>query len=326
MTNIMTKEETVLNKQINNDSLNKLFEYYSIKRLYEEEYQLIKLNLIKNNNLSWKEKRIELTKKLVKCVNCKRNVGTIFSKTLNNEGDDRFLELRAKCGDRKDPCPLNIEIDIDRLTHFIPDTIHEMSIELNKLKNDIIKYKNNVIFGYINVNNEEIYKLKTDLKWTNDYLNFITNKMNNIDRNFEKEEKLNELYKQFYTQINSIKEWMKEYELNNDNKYILDSVEIYINGIEPLLKEIRNIKYKHMNVEIIDNKFHLIQKKYDEDDLEEKLDNYINVKSFIVGMGKNVKKNDTKKVNRTKKNDENKKTRKNKISVNFNIDEEKEME
>jgi hypothetical protein len=217
---------------------------------------------------------------------------------------------------------LNIEIELDTLIDFIPDVIDEMTYELNKIKTDIIKYKNNIIFGYIEPNGNEIETLKDNLKTTNDYLNLIINKIENINTNYEKEEKLNELYKQFYTQINFIKELMNEYSLTNDNKYIFNSVEIYINEIEPLIKEIRKEKYKYMNVEIIDNKFHLIQKNYDEDDLEEKPDNYINIKSFVVGMGGNVKKGITKKIRSKKKDGEVKQTKKNKTAVKFSIDEE----
>jgi hypothetical protein len=81
------------------DSFN---EYYKLKNNYELEIKKEKRKIIKNSELSWKEKRSEFKKYKPKCINCKRPVGTIFSGIYNTS--DEFRELKAICGSFSEPC------------------------------------------------------------------------------------------------------------------------------------------------------------------------------------------------------------------------------
>jgi hypothetical protein len=54
----------------------------------------------------------------------------------------------ALCGDRKTPCPLDIKINLG-VVYNITDDIHNDEATINNLKRDIIKAKNNLLFGYI---------------------------------------------------------------------------------------------------------------------------------------------------------------------------------
>ena len=51
------------------NNTNKLFEYYSIKKLYEDKMDTLKNDLIKDVNYTWKEKRAILSTKIPACVN-----------------------------------------------------------------------------------------------------------------------------------------------------------------------------------------------------------------------------------------------------------------
>ena len=86
-----------------------LNDYYKLKNNYENEILKEKKKIIKNQELSWKEKRNEFKSFKPKCINCKRPVGTIFSIKYNTEVE--FRELKAICGSRTDPCNLNININ-----------------------------------------------------------------------------------------------------------------------------------------------------------------------------------------------------------------------
>lgn len=281
----------------NTKNTDKLFEYYSIKNLYEKEINTAKEKIIKNENLNLKEKRQEMTKKKAKCVNCKRNVGTIFTR----KADDLKTSLKAYCGDRENPCPLNINIEIDYV-EYIPQLLIDFSKEINKIKNDIIKYKNNIIFGYNNVDTAEIKKITEDLEYNISYFNLMNVKYNDIDNNYEKNKKKEDLSLKLYEVIDEIKKLIQEFKNTNDKKYIKNAVELYIDVIIPLNKEIREIKYKHIDVEESENIFTLTQINTPIDDLENKDNDYIKILSFVIGMGKKTEKTRKKRTNLDKTN------------------------
>ena len=120
-------------------------EYYDLKQQYrvskEKEIQTF---LETNDKMSWREKRNLFKSLNYKCINCRRYVGSIFKTTMVEQ--DRHLI--AKCGDHSNPCPLNIEINIGTILSY------EYALQIDKevildYKKDIIKDKNNLMFGYI---------------------------------------------------------------------------------------------------------------------------------------------------------------------------------
>jgi hypothetical protein len=93
--------------------------YYKMKSEYEEANLKNRNKIMKNQNLSWKEKRTEYKKLKPKCINCKRPVGSIFSSVYNPDENGR--KLMAVCGDRANPCPLNITINLGETTTYFDD-------------------------------------------------------------------------------------------------------------------------------------------------------------------------------------------------------------
>jgi hypothetical protein len=108
--------------------------YYKLKNDYDESIQEQKKKILSMTGLSLKEKRIEFRKLKNKCVNCKRPVGSIFNTKL--EGNNKYYSkdrvLVALCGDRDDPCPLNIEINLSSINDLRKIIIEE---RLNLLLN-----------------------------------------------------------------------------------------------------------------------------------------------------------------------------------------------
>jgi hypothetical protein len=135
-----------------NDALKK---YYRLKNEYEESLNDNKKKIMNSAGLSLKEKRIEFHKLKRKCVNCKRPVGTIFNTKFSNDETSYIIKkdrhLIALCGDRDDPCPLNIDINLGA-TDDIRNIVIKYEKELNEFKNKIIIDKNELLFGYITSN------------------------------------------------------------------------------------------------------------------------------------------------------------------------------
>lgn len=121
--------------------------FYELKNQYEEKYyEKYMQSIIKNKTKSKREKRVDFSKlPKPECISCNRNVGTIFS--VKHHTEEPFRIFVAKCGDLKEPCPLDIHFEIyDRDTY--ERTINESMKDLNKVKKEIIQEKNDVMFGY----------------------------------------------------------------------------------------------------------------------------------------------------------------------------------
>ena len=84
--------------------------------------------------------------KNLKCVNCNRNVKTIFLTTYNEENKSRVLS--AKCGDAENPCNLNIEIVLNPV-ELLDNMVNREKETLSAHQLQIIKTKNDLLFGYI---------------------------------------------------------------------------------------------------------------------------------------------------------------------------------
>ena len=82
--------------------LEALKNYYELKKVYEKQYYQKKLNIIKQTNLSTKEKKQKFQEMKKLCINCKKEGGTIFTNKNNT--------LKALCGNESNPCKLNIEL------------------------------------------------------------------------------------------------------------------------------------------------------------------------------------------------------------------------
>jgi len=128
------------------DTINEaMTKYYELKMKYDNEITKIKTK-IKDEFKTVREKRRAFNKIKPKCVNCHRPVKTIFKTIYNPTTTSR--NLIAKCGDLEKPCGLNININIGHC-EILTDSIKLYEDSLNVLKNDIIKEKNMVLFGYV---------------------------------------------------------------------------------------------------------------------------------------------------------------------------------
>ena len=124
-------------------------EFYRLKEKYESVYYEKYVKPIIKSGKSKREKRVEYSK-LPKheCINCKRQVNTIFKISSDNRLD--LKKFMVKCGDFQDPCPLDIQINYvfrEQFDKIIKEGLEKIEI----IKLQIIKEKNNALFFDKNV-------------------------------------------------------------------------------------------------------------------------------------------------------------------------------
>jgi hypothetical protein len=244
------------------DYLDALNNYYKLKETYENNFNKEKTNIKNNNNLSWKERRMEYKSYKPKCVNCKRPVGTIFSRIYDEKEFSHVL--KAICGDIQDPCSLNITLNIGYFD-TIPNIVKKDEKDMEDLKILLIKDKNNLLFGYISteVALENFDNLKKEIVDISASLETLTEKWMNLNDDTKIKDALNKKQEEGYIVINSIKKLIDDYSHNNNPSLIYDAVTIYVNQLTPILKQVMDLKYDINQVEFMEdeNVYRLIQKK-----------------------------------------------------------------
>jgi len=278
-----------------NEALNN---YYQFKTLYETSYNKEKRDIITNKKLSWNEKRSNFQKLKQKCINCKRPVGTIFSRKFNDDGYTEFTSLSAVCGDRVKPCKLNIKLKIGSV-NSLENNIKTLDDSIKEAKKMIIQKKNELLFGYTTteqaINTFEQYK--TELNETYDLKNFFLELLINKTDNEDKKKELKELLTEYYIIIKNISQDVKDSNIDDNIQLLEDTIRNnYVdllmnkpseNGNPPhigKLEKIRNLKYMYSNVEYDEdtNEYHLIQKKNTIESLEDPFRS--EVVSYVFGI------------------------------------------
>lgn len=249
-------EQQYIHEEKINSAVNK---YYALKMKYQSEINSLKkkINIGLNSN---REKRNAFVRLKIKCINCRRPVKTIFQTIYNEKTGSR--SLIAKCGDVVSPCGLKININVG-YCEMLTDSIPLYENMLSNIKNDIIKEKNNTLFGY--TTNEQAIsnfnKMKDDVteftETLETYYYLYLNKM-------PKKEYIANLQYKVYEFINAIK---KQVEANNPE----NAIDIYLSDLNPILSKLMKLKY-HMNMVEFDEKkevYTLIQRPTTPHDFEQ---------------------------------------------------------
>lgn len=261
-----------------------LDQYYRYKDKYESNLKKEKTQIIKLDGLSWREKRAEYMKIKPKCINCRRPVGSIFSTKKQEDG----RHLIALCGDRKQPCPFNININLG-LVQNIQENLRNDETELNEYKHKVIIDKNDLLFGYITAEEavSKFDKLKEQVSEFTKIYEFTLQTYLNVVDNEEKKAELEKNQMEFYNNLDNFNLMINQYNSTQNTQLIVDAVELYTNSIQPRANEIMNKKYVYNGVEYNedDNTFHLIQMSITNENLEWDLaDDGQTVVSFKVGV------------------------------------------
>ena len=255
--------------------------YYKLKNEYDEKTKENKNSVRNDRTLTLKEKRAKFANIKPKCINCAKSSGTIFLNVYSSETHQRHLI--AKCGDRSNPCELSIDLAVgecDSLASYIKQA--EDIIENNK--KNVIKDKNNMLFGYIT--SDEALKLfdkyKKDITDYTEILEMHLTDYNNATLNKSKLAEIKKIQQDIYANIDEIKKQMGNFTHTNNTQSIKNAVNIYIDNLLPLNKSLIDSKYNACFVEYNDitNEYHLIQKETTINSLELCLES--NVISFQI--------------------------------------------
>jgi len=266
--------------------------FYSLKQQYEEINKTQKNNIIFNKNLTKHEKKQALQKIIPKCINCKRIGGTIFSIKYDDEKLSRVL--KSHCAVSPNPCGLDIHIETGH-TEYIPDVIKNYNIEISNIKKDIIKNKNDTIFGYDDPNQiiTNFEKLKEQLEIQTEIRNSYVEKLFNVVNNLEKKARIEEANIALKNTIETIKNLIRNPSDIDRQVRIKNVIDIYINELQPILNVIRTNLYMEEYVETIskkdDNTYKLIKNKVNIESLEENI-SIPQVISFVIGEKQKRKK------------------------------------
>ncbi len=265
--------------------------YYQKKATYDKEYERKKETVRKDGELSDAEKREKIKKIARKCIVCESSEGTIFSQT------GRMLS--AICGNRASPCTLNINIERPSVKQF-EDVEEQLDAAINKLKDDVILSKYNILFNFSQFDNAFVDKADEIRKKIKDYDDLKKKYMElytKATRIEERREKVTKEEYDFLVKVDELKKIIKE-----SDEYV-SANEHYVNIMTPLLNKIRQDKYDTIDIvrETADGNVLMNEDKSDKGEYFRLIREPISLNNRLITVVSGVvNSNETKKEKRTK--------------------------
>ena len=250
------KSESKEKKLTTNSFTTALSTYYKLKGEYNAKINK-SVKQIYNSDLTSQQKSDKFNQLSKQCIVCGKSGGTIFEQDNNM--------LLAKCGNAQNPCKLDIKIQKAKYNNII-DSLNNETKQINNYKNKIITTKLNFLFGFTNQEDtlNEFNELKNNLvklvklyqEHSNKYTNTIYN-TNNIDL-------IDNLHTRLNSNINIFKDNIENFNETGEIAYLKDAVELYVNTIKIINKDINDAKYKINEIYKDENTemIYLIQKNY----------------------------------------------------------------
>lgn len=238
--------------------LEALNEYYKLKNDYETKKQAKITRILRDDSLkTFKQKQDMMEKNKIQCIGCKKAVGTIFS---NKDGI-----LRAQCGNKTNPCGLNIQINrgkyifLDEMVDVYEDGVSTNKEKIIQVKLDLLfrfKSESTVLDTFKDIKDELVDDLESLSGYKTQYVSTLSNLSNRPEINVK--------MSQFYNIVDTIKSSVQEFNETNNIQLIKDVVSLYKKELEPVLSELRRLKYKYQAIEYNedDNTFCLQRKSY----------------------------------------------------------------
>jgi len=299
-----------------------IHEFYRLKSNYERNYNEKYVSPIVKDSSSKKVMKYRFNRlPKPECINCKRNVSTLFSVTNNDKESVR--EFKAICGDRNAPCPLNIHIKMSYRVNM-ENAIEKESKELDKMKLNVIKEKNNALFFEFDTLNKFEENMNALLSKT-ELIGMYNETLMLRNDNPEHEKNLKHEIEQFNVELlKPFKDMINECEHNNyDVKMMNDALQFYVKELTPKMYQIRDIKYdvKYVEYDEDHHEYRLIQRE----NSYEKYFYYVQDIDKVVSMKKGMANTKTLKKRAPIKSTK-QKTKKKILSLESDEDSESEIE
>ena len=256
--------------------------FYKLKGIYQKEVDKKKYKIMHTDGLSMSEKRDLFLSQKFKCVNCKRQVNTIFKIDGNR--------LKALCGASVDssgetPCSLNIDI-VKGKTQLLTSYTQELQKKYKDFIDKIMKVKYNLLFSQITEDEAiaEFEKQKNEYDENAILYNVMHSKLLTVTELLDKQEDINITDLQIFEIIKEMNRMTDDGISSSNPQFFKDSVDLYISKLLEVLKKNQELKYSYQNIEKEPNDtFRLIQKPYILSDLEVTVGNEGKVVSLIMG-------------------------------------------
>lgn len=235
--------------------------YYRLKNKYEDSKQKKINELISNKSIDNSQKKQTFAKYKPKCINCRADGGTIFTETP--------VLLRATCGNRNNPCNLDLSIKRKQFAQ-INNRILKSSSEVINYKKQIIATKLDFLFNYIEEEKavELFESLKLQLSNSQESYNNLVNLYNSITNNEELKTMILEKTNEFETYKKQYSEALELYKSSGEVVYLISAIEIHKTKLAIIGKELMNLKYKSCYVEQNEeDKYILYQNNYNPEEL-----------------------------------------------------------
>lgn len=233
------------------EQLDKINKFFQLKGKYDEIIRRKKQKIINQDKLSKREKKRLWDSQKIKCINCKKPVGTFFS--VKNRRLLAICGASKKTGDQSiQPCKLNIDIQLANIT-TMQETINSYAKYKEEDKESIIKTKLDLLFNFTN-EEEAITEFEkkrdefdADVATYNNYLELFMD----IHDSKEKRESLKILLLKKESLIKEIKMILKPDESDSDNvkpSRIIEALDIQINDLNDVLSQIKDLKYEYYKI------------------------------------------------------------------------------
>jgi hypothetical protein len=271
-------------KENENNYLDCLKEYFKRKNTYETDLRKKKRTAFNRNKSRKVGKRLASMVKMP-CIYCKRNVGTIFSNANKH--------YKAMCGDKINPCELKIDIYAGDYFNVL-ELITAFEDHLKELREDIINMKLDSIFEYVSndvsikLYNKKLEEYSKESSAFNELIDRY-NELFNLDTDEEKKNLLIENKRNIQDKKDLINKLISEYKESNNKKLLTQAIDIQLNEIIPIMKNITHLEYDKGYIEKVCNEdtgeFILVKNKVSYSNLEYTYGEKYKVISFKVIPG-----------------------------------------
>lgn len=180
------------------------------------------------------------------CVNCKRNVGTIFRK--------RGRTYTALCGDVAAPCALYIELESGQ----IYDTIHDQQSavdEWQESKQRMMQHKMDTLFRYMSdaASAEKFKRLLQEYLDNNEYMQILTDKYTSLYANPLRAELIQKKLDAIHNTMKTIRGMLDEYQQSGSDRGALRmAVQMLQSELIPAWRSLRQVKYDITELETVE--------------------------------------------------------------------------
>jgi hypothetical protein len=226
--------------------------YFEMKTKYEEEKKEKKTRIYERERAkktSKKQIREILESAKMPCIYCERVVNTVFT------CKDRTY--KAKCGDEKNPCNLNIEIYAGEYAD-VKDMLISFKNSLQYEREEIMKIKMDSLLNYYQTEQTAVKIFKKEIEQYNetmDYFKTLEKHYENLYFNKERDDKIKSKMIKIFNSQESMRKMLEDYkktsiEVGTHKKTISDIMLFYMQELLPEYKNLDILKYPFKEIQV----------------------------------------------------------------------------